>query len=398
MRYEQVGPVGAVRVVSGHVFRVDRQRGPVWYAKYRLSDGRQVQKKIGPAWCSRGRPPVGYFTKREADAWLADLLAAEPACDVRFEEAAYEWLRYAEEDRACKPTTLRDYKNTIERRMFPWLGGMPLDELTPQLIEDWRASLPGGARTKNKQMTVLNGIMKRACRKYGLRTNPVSGVERLREVKKLDLEVLEPEEVWALVRAAATEQDAAIYLTAAYTGMRMGEIRALRWKDVDFPRSLIRIRASYSMHSLTSPKRGKVRTVPLAPDVAIALARLATTRADTDDESLVFSGERGGFLDDAALRRRYKMALSLAGLRELRFHDLRHTSGARMIAKADILRVKQWMGHSDVTTTMRYLHYQPRPEDAALVAEAFALPEPLAPSPEPDWSLVRDPGHRGERE
>ncbi len=92
------------------------------------------------------------------------------------------------------------------------------------------------------------------------------------------------------------------------------------------------------------------------------------------------------------------MALSLAGMRELRFHDLRHTFGTRMIAKADILRVKEWMGHSDVTTTMRYLHYQPRPEDAALVAEAFALPEPLAPSPEPDWSLVRDPGQRGERE
>jgi len=85
---------------------------------------------------------------------------------------------------------------------------MPLGELTPQLIEDWRASLPGGARTKNKQMTVLNGIMKRACRKYGLKRNPVSGVERLREVKKLDLEVLEPEEVWALVRDAFAVLDA----------------------------------------------------------------------------------------------------------------------------------------------------------------------------------------------
>jgi Phage integrase, N-terminal SAM-like domain len=156
-------------VVSGHVFRVDRQSGPVWFA---LSDGRQVQKKIGPAWCSHGRPAPGFFTKREADAWLAELLAAEPVCGVRFEEAAYEWLRYAEEDRACKPTTLRDYKNTMERRIFPWFGGMPLGELTPQLIEDWRASLPGGARTKNKQMTVLNGIMKRTCRKYGLEGIP----------------------------------------------------------------------------------------------------------------------------------------------------------------------------------------------------------------------------------
>ena len=49
---------------SGHVFRVERKRGPQWYAKYRLPDGRQVQRRIGPAWTGRGRPPAGYFTKR----------------------------------------------------------------------------------------------------------------------------------------------------------------------------------------------------------------------------------------------------------------------------------------------------------------------------------------------
>ncbi|HWF71826.1 MAG TPA: hypothetical protein VG186_00695, partial [Solirubrobacteraceae bacterium] len=54
---------------SGHVFRVERARGPAWYAKYRLPDGRQVQKKIGPAWSGRGRPPAGWFTKRLAEEW-----------------------------------------------------------------------------------------------------------------------------------------------------------------------------------------------------------------------------------------------------------------------------------------------------------------------------------------
>jgi integrase len=63
-----------LRLPSGHVFRVDRARGPVWYAKYRLPDGRQIQRKIGPAWTGRGRPAAGYFTKRTADAWLRDLL------------------------------------------------------------------------------------------------------------------------------------------------------------------------------------------------------------------------------------------------------------------------------------------------------------------------------------
>src|SRR5437588_2678678 len=64
------------RPPTGHVFRVDRRRGPAWYAKYRLPDGRQVQRKIGPAWTERGRPPAGYHTKRTAQAWLDDVLAA----------------------------------------------------------------------------------------------------------------------------------------------------------------------------------------------------------------------------------------------------------------------------------------------------------------------------------
>jgi hypothetical protein len=62
------------RPPTGHVFRVERARGPVWYAKYRLPDGRQVQKKIGPAWTGRGRPPNGYLTKRLAEDWLREVL------------------------------------------------------------------------------------------------------------------------------------------------------------------------------------------------------------------------------------------------------------------------------------------------------------------------------------
>jgi integrase len=67
--------MGAVlKAPTGHVFRVERSRGPAWYAKYRLPDGRQVQKKLGPAWTERGRPPAGYFTKRTAQEWLRTTL------------------------------------------------------------------------------------------------------------------------------------------------------------------------------------------------------------------------------------------------------------------------------------------------------------------------------------
>jgi integrase len=81
---------------------------------------------------------------------------------------------------------------------------------------------------------------------------------------------------------------------------------------------------------------------------------LQASRAVGDDD-LVFVGDPGGYVDGWALRRRYIATLDRAGLRRLRFHDLRHTFGTRMIAKADILRVKDWMGHADVQTTVRYL-------------------------------------------
>lgn len=135
---------------------------------------------------------------------------------------------------------------------------------------------------------------------------------------------------------------------------------------------MIRVRASYAGGQLTTPKSGRVRSVPMAPDVAEALARLGRRQHFTSDDDLVFVGQWGGYLDGSALRRRYDAALKRAGLRRLRFHDLPHVFGTRMITRADIRRVQEWMGHADIQTTMKYLHYAPRAEDARLVAAAFS--------------------------
>jgi integrase len=172
----------------------------------------------------------------------------------------------------------------------------------------------------------------------------------------------------ALVRAAASEQDAAIFLTAAYTGLRRGELVALRWRDLLFEQESIRVRASYSYGALTTPKSGKVRTVPMVPAVAEALARLVVR----ENDDLVFPGLAGEYLDGSALRRRYKAALKRAGLRELRFHDLRHVFGSLAINALSIIEVQQAMGHADVKTTMRYLHSKSRGDEARRLAQAFA--------------------------
>jgi integrase len=103
--------------------------------------------------------------------------------------------------------------------------------VTARDIERWRAGLAVCPRTKNKLVTVLHGIYRRAQRVWELSVNPALNVERLREPRRLDIDVFTPEEVMALVRAAGSEQDAAIFLTAAFTGLRRGELVALRCRS-----------------------------------------------------------------------------------------------------------------------------------------------------------------------
>src|SRR5205085_3198809 len=124
-------------------------------------------------------------------------------------------------------------------------------------------------------------------------------------------------------------------------------------------------------NELTTPKSGKVRAVPMAPDVGKALARLSQRERFTGEDDFVFAGGSGLPINGDALSSRYEKALEAAGLRRLRFHDLRHTFGTRMIREVDIRRVQEWMGHADIQTTMKYLHYESRKEDAELVARAF---------------------------
>ena len=78
-----------------------------------------------------------------------------------------------------------------------------------------------------------------------------------------------------------------------------------------------------------------------------------------------------GPIDGSALRRRYIADLDRAGLRFLRFHDLRHTFGSLAINSASIVQVQAWMGHADIKTTMRYLHHKSRADDARLLSGAF---------------------------
>jgi Phage integrase, N-terminal SAM-like domain len=134
---------------TGHVFRRDGARRSTWYAKYRLPDGRQVQKRIGPAWTERGRPAADHFTKRTAEAWLREVLdearrGTLPGLvqtGATFADAAAEFLRYVEHDRSIKPSTLTDYRSIVSAHLVPAFGAMRVEEVTPEKIERWRATV-----------------------------------------------------------------------------------------------------------------------------------------------------------------------------------------------------------------------------------------------------------------
>jgi integrase len=106
-------------------------------------------------------------------------------------------------------------------------------------------------------------------------------------------------------------------------------------------------------------------------EAAQALARLGTRKRWTGPDDLVFAGQTGQYLDDSALRRRYKRARDAAGLRPLRFHDLRHTFGSVAIRTVDPRELQEWVGHSDFSTTQIYMHYRPRADAARRLSAAF---------------------------
>lgn len=369
--------------VSGHVFKVERKRGAQWYVKFRLPDGRQVQKRLGPAWSGRGRPPAGYLTKRSAEATRDELLAAarsgslpgQHRTGVTFATACAEFLEWIEHDRQRKRSTLNDYRSAVRAHLEPAFGHLAVEDVSPAIIERWRRGMVAegrlSGRSINKLLTILHGIFERVRRTHRLAANPVAEVERQPRKKRVGIDVFGTEEVMALVRAAATEQDGAVFLTAAFTGLRMGELLALRWRDVDFELQAVQVRASYTHKQLDSPKNRTGRTVPMIDPVATALAALSQRRFFTRPDDLVFAGDVGSHLDDSALRRRYKAARDRAGLRPLRFHDLRHTFGTHAIRTVDPRELQEWMGHADFATTQIYLSYKPRAEAATRLARAF---------------------------
>lgn len=371
--------------VSGHVQKIERKRGAVYYVKYRLRDGREIRKKLGPAWDQRGRPQVGYFTKHTAEEALREILVAAQrgAFEIRseqtatFADAATEYLRYVADVRQREASTVRDYRGVIEGYLLPAFGHQALNQITPDHIDAYKERLLEegrlSRRTIVRHLNVLHGIFRRARRVFGLTINPASAelVDRPQLVYTGEFDTYSRSEIELLASAADSSQDAAIFRTAAFTGLRQGELLGLRWSDVDFVGGMLHVRRNFTDGMEKVPKGKKVRSVPMTRDVIEVLARLKDRVHFADDGDLVFASAVGDHLDSWALRRRFYAAIHRAGLRRIRFHDLRHCFGSAAITVLDGYAVQSYMGHQHYSTTQRYLHHKPRPADARALDEAF---------------------------
>jgi integrase len=346
-------------------------------------------------------------------------------------------------------TTLANYESEIRVHFEPHFGQTPISQLDADDVEAFLdACFNAGlaAKTVRNLYTHLSGIFEFARHKRWTHANPCREVEKPasddanEEIRFLDQGELDAlladrgpcrhsaatlergararalraqDMTWKQVGAtldvsAATamylsratpaallDDDLAplerlLYLVAAMTGLRQGELLGLRWRDIDWPAQKIRVvyphvrrknSPKYDELLLANERRKRspksalsARAVPMADRVGGELDRYYKASAFQGDDGLVFGHPiTGSPLDRHEVSRRFKAALKRAGVREVRFHDLRHTFGTRMAAAGVPMRtLQEWMGHADLKTTLIYAHYAPNPNEVAMVNAAFA--------------------------
>jgi integrase len=350
-----------------------------WYAKWRIGP-RQVKRKVG----AKRRPGTREgLTKPQAEEELRRLMREvmpTPQERLTLREAGDAYVAHVRDFLERKPSTVQDYEGILNKAE----RGLPkktIDRYGAPDIEGYVSAMKKVGRspkTINNHMNFLHGLFAFAEKRGWASGNAVAEAERPRaDSSDPDIRFIDLEELAALLQEVPDDVLGAVerplYLTAAMTGLRQGELIALRWKDVDWKAGLIRVRRNYTRGRFGTPKTKRSnRAVPMPVRVAVALKQQFGRSNYTGADDLVFCHpETGGPFDASKMRKRFKVAIEAAGVRSIRFHDLRHTFGTRMAAAGAPLRtIQEWMGHRDYQTTEIYADYAPDPVQGARWAEA----------------------------
>jgi integrase len=318
---------------SGRLFaRRDRRGRESWYGSWWVGS-RRVKRSIGP---KRTEGTHEGLTRAQAEAQLRRLMSetvvASTGGAVSLAEGGERYLAHLANVLERKPTTTQDYRIMLDRHLLRFFGDVRLSAISAEKVAAFinsqrRAGL--AANTVRNHVNFLHGLLGFAVKRGWIGVNPVDQVDKPRQARNREqrIQFLSPPEVEALIRAVPDdvlgEVEPPLYLTAALTGLRIGELLALRWRDVDWVAGRIRVAESYTRGTFGSPKSARgVRSVPLADRLAGELERHFQASAYQGDDDLVFCHPRiGSVLDPSKLRKRFVRALAAARLRPIRFHD-----------------------------------------------------------------------------
>jgi integrase len=335
-----------------------------WEASYRDATGRERVKH--------------HRTRTEADRWLTavkDQLHRGDFVDPRqgrrrFAAWAAEWLATAAH---VRPKTHAHYESILRVHVLPTFANTPVAAITSSDVRRFIAervnvgAAPGTVRSARK---VLRLVLATAVAEGAIRTNPCDGV-RVPASPRAEMVFLTAEQVESLA-SRIDARYATLVRLAAYTGLRAGEICALRVGRVDLDAGRITVAESVTEvpgHGLyfSEPKTYERRSVTLPAFLVDELAKHLTARPD-DPDALVFTSPEGSTLNHKNFyRRHFKPAVNAAGLAaNTRFHDLRHTCAALCIALgAHPKAIQERLGHSSITVTLdRYGHLFPELDES----------------------------------
>lgn len=254
-----------------------------------------------------------------------------------------------------KASTAARNRSVFDVHVLPRWGASRVGEIEQADVQEWVAELAEtklSPRTIRKIYFVLNGVMKHAVSLKCLAGNPCTGVN-LPRAATAPRRYLTATQVEQLADAAG--EAAPIVLTLAYTGLRWGELAALRIRNVDLVRGRLIIEASVTEMNgtleWTTPKDHQRRTVPV-PDFLRALLESAMMGSSADD--LLFPAPSGGVLRVRAARRRwFDRASTAAGVDGLNPSELRHTAASLAVhAGAHVLAVQRMLGHEKASMTL----------------------------------------------
>ena len=385
---------------TGRLFvRADGKGRESWYGSWWAGTTR-VQRKIGP---KRATGTTIGLTRVQAERELRKridhdlvLIGGERKT---LAEAGGLYVDHLEHVMDRKRSTIQDYRGYLSRHLEPFFGETPVNRIDGARVSAYlKKKRADGLSSKTVQnhLNFLHGVFAFSLKRGWVMNNPVEHVDRPKKSHSPHRRVrfLQPVELDALIAAVPDDPlgqvEGPLYLAAALTGLRQGELLALKWMDVDWLAGRIRVADNFTRGKFDSPKSHQGRSVPMADRLARELELHFQRSAYRTEEDLVFCHPHtGNVLDPSKMRKRFREAINAAGVREITFHELRHTFGTQMAAAGAPLRaIQEWMGHADAKTTEIYRHYAPDPTNGAdLVERAFRSPTdtttrlPVAPEP-----------------